>query len=73
MIDFDDNASSSDDGVDEWIISYLICDETVVRGPPLYRKRWDSHYLIDLATRKGSFLAEMRLSPREFEIIHELL
>ena len=43
------------------------------RASPLFRKRWDSIYLRDLAANEGSFVAEYRVDPRGFEILTELL
>lgn len=54
-------------------ICKLICDETIYRKSPLYRKRWDSHYLRHLAVMEGSFIAEYRLAPKEFDCLHQLL
>lgn len=51
----------------------LLCDETVYRSSPLYRKRWDCNYLVNLAVAEGSFLAEYRLGPREFDTLHSIL
>ena len=33
----------------------------------------DSDYLLNLAVTEGSFLAEYRVDPRGFDILHELL
>jgi hypothetical protein len=43
------------------------------RGSTIFRKRWDSDYLVDLAQREGSFLAEYRLTPRLFSVLHDLI
>ena len=34
-----------------------------VRSPSIFRKRWDSEYLVDLAIRENSFITEYRLNP----------
>ena len=36
------------------------------RAPALFRKRWDSEYLLDLAQKEGSFVAEYRVDPAGF-------
>ena len=51
----------------------LKCDETIYRSSCLYRKRWDSEYLVNLAQQEGSFVAEYRVSPREFDMLNTLL
>lgn len=43
------------------------------RASGFFRKRWDSGYLVDLAQKEGSFLAEYRLTPRLFSILHDLI
>lgn len=43
------------------------------RVPRLFRKRWDSEYLLDLANKEGSFLAEYRLNPTSFHLLHDIL
>lgn len=43
------------------------------RNSSIFRKRWDSDYLLRLAVNEGSFLAEYRVDPRGFDILHELL
>ncbi len=43
------------------------------RNSILFRKRWDSDYLLDLAQKEGSFLAEYRLTPRLFSVLHDLI
>jgi hypothetical protein len=39
----------------------------------LFRIRWNSEYLINLAIKENSFCAEYRLDPKRFKIIHELI
>ena len=43
------------------------------RSASLYRKRWDSKYLRDLAEKENSFVAEYRLAPRQFDTLHEMI
>ncbi len=43
--------------------------ETVPRGPCLWRKRWDSDYLVNLAITEGTFVTEYRLDPRTFDML----
>ena len=39
----------------------------------MFRKRWDSEYLRNLAENEGSFLAEYRVDPGGFDLLHEIL
>jgi hypothetical protein len=43
------------------------------RVKSMFRKRWDSDYLVDLAVNEGSFIAEYRVDPEGFDILHEML
>lgn len=43
------------------------------RKPCLFRKRWDSEYLVNLAVNEGSFVSEYRLDPGGFDILNDLL
>ena len=43
------------------------------RRPNIFRRRWDSEYLWNLAIEEGSFLAEYRMSPSHFEELHQIL
>lgn len=61
------------DDDDEMAAVALVCDETVYRSSKLYRKRWDSVYLRNLAELEGTFISEYRLGPKEFDCLHELL
>ena len=64
-----------DDDESATIVAVLNCDERVYRSSSLYRKRWDSEYLVNLAVQEGSFTAEYRLSPslREFDTLNMIL
>jgi hypothetical protein len=42
-------------------------------SPALFRKRWDSEYLVNLAVRENSFVTEYRLNPSSFSLLHEIL
>ena len=42
-------------------------------SPALFRKRWDSDYLINLAINENSFITEYRLNPSAFDLLHEIL
>ena len=59
------------------IVAELMEDELNVsvrfRSTSFYRKRWDSAYLRNLAERENSFVAEYRLVPRQFDILHEMI
>lgn len=43
------------------------------RGPSLWRKRWDSEYLRDLAEKENSFLGEYRMDPKSFDVLLQVL
>ena len=43
------------------------------RDEPLYRRRWDSQYLLELAENEGSFVAEYRMQPSAFHCLCEML
>ena len=58
---------------DEIINNVMIMNLAVIRQPSLFRKRWDSSYLLELANREKSFVAEYRLDNRSFDILHTLL
>ena len=45
----------------------------VPRSPSLFRKRWDDHYLVNIAVNEDSFVKEHRLNPKAFDILLELL
>jgi hypothetical protein len=57
------------------LLDYLINQEQEVRyrEPPIYRRRWDDAYLLNLANRESSFIAEYRLDPRAFFSLCDLL
>lgn len=42
-------------------------------APPLRRYRWNSSYLRDLAAREGSFVAEYRMTPIQFDTLCDML
>ena len=59
-----------DDEIDEFaalITIWSICSY-VPRNSSCFRKQWDSEYLLDLAEKEDSFIAEYRISPHLFEI-----
>jgi hypothetical protein len=65
-----------DDDIDFYMLSkYLVEQEKHQhsRCPPIFRKRWDSRYLIELAHNESSFVAEYRLDIRGFRDLSELL
>ena len=43
------------------------------RIPALPRIRWEEDRLVDLAVRENSFMAEYRMSPSSFNLLHEML
>ena len=44
-----------------------------LRKPRIFRKRWDSDYLRNLAEQENSFLAEYRVDPASFDILVNML
>jgi hypothetical protein len=65
-------AHDEDDDPECMLFSFLLL-RSHERASPLFRKRWDSVYLRDLAVNEGSFLAEYRVDPRGFQLPNELL
>ena len=65
-------AHNEDDDSECMLFSFLLL-RSYERASPIFRKRWDSLYLRDLAAKEGSFVAEYRVDPRGFEILTELL
>jgi hypothetical protein len=63
---------AEDDELDA-MLCLLACDEFSYRTSLIYRKRWDSSYLVSLALEEGKFVAEYRLGPKEFDVIHTLI
>lgn len=47
--------------------------EDLFREEPLYRKRWDSEYLLELALNESSFVAEYRMTPAAFACLTDML
>lgn len=43
------------------------------RTPSMFRKRWDSEYLLNLAQQESTFVREYRVTPKGFDILLELL
>jgi DDE superfamily endonuclease len=64
-------AHDDDDAESVLFISSLLRSHH--RSSSLFRKRWDCEYLRGLARDEGSFLAEYRVDPRGFDILHEIL
>jgi hypothetical protein len=61
---------------DKLIEEHLIPDiltHVLKHNSSLFRKRWDSQYLRNLAENEGSFLAEYRVDPGGFDLLHEIL
>ena len=65
-------AHDDDDDAESMIFTSFLL-QSHHRSSPLFRKRWDSDYLLGLARNEGSFIAEYRVDPRGFGILHELL
>ena len=66
-------AAHDDDDDSESMIFTSFLLQSHQRSSPLFRKRWDSDYLLGLARNEGSFIAEYRVDPRGFGILHEIL
>lgn len=62
----------SDDEIDVLLLPFLLRN-VHQRNSALFRKRWDSSYLVNPAVNKGSFISESRLDPGEFDLLHQLL
>jgi hypothetical protein len=63
----------SDSSEDDEAASVAVLLEGIGRDKKLYRKRWDSEYLRELAIKEGSFLSEYRVDPGGFDILVTLL
>ena len=71
-LQFLDDLRNEEDDDDEMDISLLalLAKNVQRRKSSLYRKRWDSDYLVNLAVNKGSFVSEYRLDPAGFDYLH---
>jgi hypothetical protein len=58
------------DDDEEIAIQYQL---NVYRDAALFRKRWDSQYLINLAEHEGSFVSEYRIDPGGFDVLVNLV
>ena len=61
-----------DDDIECMVFPFLLL-RNHQRSSALSRKRWDSEYLLNLAVNEGSFVAEYRVDPRGFDVLHQLL
>lgn len=51
----------------------ILISERPIRSPSLYRQRWQSDYLTNLAIREDTFVSEYRLTPQAFDrLLHTL-
>ena len=57
---------------DEFLYNFIVA-YPLYRYPSLFRKRWDCQYLLELANKENSFIAEYRLNNKCFDILHNLL
>lgn len=64
--------SEDDEILEEQILPHILTN-FLKRNSSLFRKRWDSDYLRSLAVNEGSFLAEYRVDPGGFDILHDIL
>lgn len=63
--------SEEDEMLEDILIPHILT--TVLKhNSSLFRKRWDNTYLPRLAENKGSFLAEYRVDPGRFDILHDM-
>lgn len=60
---------------DDELVVYSVIGESLKqqRRSCLFRKRWDSEYLRELAINEKSFVSEYRLDPGGFDLLHDLL
>ena len=52
-----------DEDDDDELLTVVGVAAALGRDEKLFRKRWDSEYLMNLATHEGSFIAEYRVDP----------
>ena len=64
--------SEDDELLEEHLLPYILTN-FLKWNCSLFRKRWDSQYLRSLAVNEGSFLAEYRVDPGGFDILHDIL
>ena len=62
----------SEDDIDALLSPFLL-RSVHERNSALFRKYWDSSYLVDLAVNEGSFISEYRLDPGGFNLLNQLL
>lgn len=62
--------NEEEDAIIPAIVSIL---PSVDRRSSLFRLRWNSEYLLNLANQEGSFIAEYRVDPAGFNILNDLL
>lgn len=62
----------SDDELEALLTPFLLRN-VHQRNSALFRKRWDSAYLVDLAVNEGSFISEYRVDPGGFDVLNQLL
>ena len=62
----------SEDDIDALLSPFLL-RSVHERNSALFRKYWDSSYLVNLAVNEGSFILEYRLDPGGFDLLHQLL
>eukprot|EP01031_Cornospumella_fuschlensis_P004203 gene4203-5255_t len=74
--ELEEDLEDFDDFLDDILLLTALgkrCRDVIGRAPALFRRRWESQYLKDLAEREGSFMAEYRVDPKGFDILHQLL
>lgn len=65
-------AADEDDDIELFIFPFFL-RAVHQRNSPLFRKRWDDKYLVNLAVNESSFVAEYRLDPGGFDVLNKLL
>jgi DDE superfamily endonuclease len=71
LLSLDDDQDSDDDDIA--VLLPCLLRNVHRRSSSLFRKRWDSSYLVNLAVNEGSFISEYRLDPGGFDVLHQIL
>jgi hypothetical protein len=71
LLSLDDDQDSDDDDIA--VLLPCLLRNVHRRSSSLFRKGWDSSYLVNLAVNEGSFISEYRLDPGGFGVLHQIL
>lgn len=66
-------SSSDDEDFEDLVEKYVVKFGFAIRESKQFRPRWDSARLTKLAQDEGTFIAELRLDPRSFNLLVEML